>query len=195
MQAKARLVLPPNDAELGLLGTEADRAARNRLQGRWLAGRCAEWVENTVEIAGPTNPFRKAPLFCGTVTGARSKSCSVPFSFSTGGLGLAPGNPLNLIQASETPKESVRLCDWFDEQWSALAADDAAKAGVVGMLRSLAAHCDPLSIYALILRHLFRAQGDELDEEQVVSRPRVFGIRKCGRSSSSSSETCRGRHR
>ena len=173
--AKARLVLPPNDAELGLLGTEADRAARNRLQGRWLAGRCAEWVENTVKIRRANQPVPQGAVVLRNGDGRPQQVVLGSFSFSTGGLGLAPGNPLNLIQASETPEESVRLCDWFDEQWSALAADDAAKAGVVGMLRSLAAHRDPLSIYALILRHLFRAQGDELDEEQVVKS--ATGIR------------------
>ena len=35
--AEARLVLPPEDTELGLFGADGDRAARNRLQGRWLA--------------------------------------------------------------------------------------------------------------------------------------------------------------
>ena len=40
-----RLVLPPEEAELGLFGSDADRAARNRLQGRWLARRCADWIE------------------------------------------------------------------------------------------------------------------------------------------------------
>ena len=97
------------------------------------------------------------------------------FSFSTDGLGLAPGNPLNLIQASETAEESERLCEWFDGQWSALPADDIAKTAVVDLLRSLAAHRDPLSIYALILHHLFRTQGDELDEDQVVKS--ATGIR------------------
>ena len=97
------------------------------------------------------------------------------FSFSTDGLGLAPGNPLNLIQASETAEESERLWQWFDAQWSALAVGDGAKTGVVDLLRSLAAHRDPLSIYALILHHIFRTQGDELDEEQVVNS--ATGIR------------------
>ena len=52
--AKTRLILPPADAELSLFGTEADRAARNRLQGRWLAERCAEWIENAVEVRRAT---------------------------------------------------------------------------------------------------------------------------------------------
>ena len=90
------------------------------------------------------------------------------FSFSTDGLGLAPGNPLNLIQASETPEEADRLGQWFDAQWSALDADPTVKASVVELLRSLAEHRGPLSVYALILHHLFRTQGDQLDEDQVV---------------------------
>ena len=39
--AKARLLAPPDGADLAFLGSEADRAARNRLQARWLARRCA----------------------------------------------------------------------------------------------------------------------------------------------------------
>ena len=45
------------------------------------------------------------------------------FAFSTDGLGLTPGNPLSLIQASETPEEAKLLSQWFDAQWSSLAAD------------------------------------------------------------------------
>ena len=98
------------------------------------------------------------------------------FSFSTDGLGLAPGNPLNLIQASETLEECDRLGQWFDAQWSALDADPTVKASVVELLRSLAEHRGPLSIYALILHHLFRIQGDELDEDRVVRA--ATGIRE-----------------
>ena len=97
------------------------------------------------------------------------------FSFSTDGLGLAPGNPLNLIQASENAEESERLCEWFDAHWAALPPDGSAKTGVVDLLRSLAADRDPLSVYALILYHLLRTQGDELDEDQVVKS--ATGIR------------------
>jgi hypothetical protein len=58
-------------------------------------------------------------------------------SFSTEGLGLTPGNPLSLIQASETPEEARALSQWFDLQWSALAADGEAKASLVEALRCL----------------------------------------------------------
>ena len=164
----ARLVLPPNDTELDLLGSAADRTARNRLQGRWLVARCAAWIEKAVEVRRAKGPIPQGAIVLRNGDGRAQQALLGSFSFSTDGLGLAPGNPLNLIQASETPEECARLGEWFDAQWSALDADPAVKTGVVELLRSLAAHRDPLSVYALILHHLFRAQGDQLDEDQVI---------------------------
>ena len=46
----ARLVLPPDDADLALLGGTADRGRRNQLQLRWLAARCAEWLITNAEV-------------------------------------------------------------------------------------------------------------------------------------------------
>ena len=51
-----QLILPPAETELGLFGSDADRAARNRLQGRWLARRCADWVEQQAEIRRTDRP-------------------------------------------------------------------------------------------------------------------------------------------
>lgn len=48
--AKVRLLLPSNEIDLALLGTGADRGARNRLQTRSLAKRCARWLQDGVEL-------------------------------------------------------------------------------------------------------------------------------------------------
>ena len=173
--AKVRLVLPPDEAELSLFGSDGDRAARNRLQGRWLSSRCADWVEKTADIRRADRPVPQGAVVLRNGDGSPRHAVLGSFSFSTDGLGLAPGNPLNLIQASESSEESERLSNWFDGQWSALADGATAKTALVDLLRSLAAHRDPYSIYALILHHLFRIQGDELDEEQVVKS--ATGIR------------------
>ena len=173
--AHGRLVLPPGDVELGFFGTEGDRSARNRLQGRWLATRCADWVERTVEVRRADRPVPQGAVVLRNGDGSPRQAVLGSFSFSTDGLGLTPGNPLNLIQASETAEECERLCEWFDAQWAALPPDGSAKTVVVELLRSLAAHRDPLSVYALILHHLFRTQGEELDEERVVKS--ATGIR------------------
>lgn len=51
--AAARLVVEM-DVESEFLGGPADRAARNRLDGRWLAGRCADWIEKSVDVRNAT---------------------------------------------------------------------------------------------------------------------------------------------
>lgn len=48
--AGCRLVLPIDGAELSILGTPADRPARNRLQSRWLAKRLLQWVNDKAEV-------------------------------------------------------------------------------------------------------------------------------------------------
>ena len=52
-----RLVLPTTEGtNLNLLGSGADRPFRNRLQTRWLARQCAEWVTKKTELRGaPAN--------------------------------------------------------------------------------------------------------------------------------------------
>ena len=166
--ASARLVLPPDDTELGLFGSGADRPTRNRLQGRWLAKQVADWVEKKVQLRRADRSVPQGAVVLSNGDGRSRQAVLGSFSFSTDGLGLAPGNPLNLIQASETPEEGARLGEWFEGQWSALKSDATAQASVVELLQSLAAHRDPLSIYALILHHLFRSEDDTLDEERVV---------------------------
>lgn len=96
-------------------------------------------------------------------------------SFSTEGLGLAPGNPLGLIQASETPEEGALLSQWFDMLWTSLPVDPSNRAALIDELENLAAHTGPLRVYSLILLHLFRDCGEELDEERIVKS--ATGIR------------------
>src|SRR5436190_1771523 len=48
-----RLVLPTTEGtDLSLLGLEADRPFRNRLQTRWLARQCVEWIQKKTELRG-----------------------------------------------------------------------------------------------------------------------------------------------
>src|SRR6266571_6947905 len=173
--AGCRLLLPPGSAELAVLGSDADRAARNRLTTRWLARRLSQWIGDKTEVR---RALSAVPQGAFVLRDGKARPLQVllgSLAFSTDGLGLTPGNPLSLIQASETPEEANLLSQWFDVQWSSLVADSGAKAALIGDLQSLAAHRDPFLIYTLILHHLFRGRGDELDEDQIVKS--ATGIR------------------
>ncbi|HEY9100221.1 MAG TPA: helicase-related protein [Thiobacillus sp.] len=176
---RVQLVLPPGDAELGFLGVEGDRAARNRLQVRWLANQCAKWIGDKVDLRRAAGPV---PQGAAVIRNGREQPEQVvlgSFAFSTDGLGLTPGNPLSLIQVSESADEAAQLARWFDHQWSALRTHSAdASSGrevLLEALRTIGEHRDPFSLYALILHHLFRDSGDEMDEERIVKS--ATGIR------------------
>lgn len=173
--AKTRLVLPPENSELALLGTIADRAARNRLQTRWLAQCCANWIAGQVELRRASGPVPQSAVVLRNGHSQPQQVILGSLAFSTDGLGITPGNPLSLIQASETSEESILLSGWFDTQWTLLQADPNAKQRFVESLHSLAAHQAPFSIYTLILHHLFGAHGDEWDEDRIVKS--ATGIR------------------
>lgn len=178
---RVQLILPPDNEALELLGTESDRAARNCLQARWLANQCAKWMSEKVDLRRASRSVPQGAAVMRGPGGVPAQVVLGSFAFSTSGFGLTPGNPLNLIQASETAGEAAQLAQWFDQQWSGLqggAATDAKgneSESVLEALQALGEHRDPFTIYALMLHRLFQDSGDEMDEEQIVKS--ATGIR------------------
>ena len=119
---RAQWVVPPDAAALQLLGGPADRAARNQLQARWLAGQCAAWLQRQAELRYAHGPVPQGALVLCQPDGTATQGVLGSLAFSTDGLGLVPGNPLSLIQACETPAEAAQLARWFDQQWAGLPA-------------------------------------------------------------------------
>lgn len=172
---KTRLILPGVEHDLKLFGTEHDRAARNRLQSRWVAKRLAEWIQNKVELRTVAGTVPQGAVVLRDDKAQPKQAVLGSFSFSTDGLGISPSNPLNLIQASETSDECAQLSQWFDTQWSALKSQPEIKAALLESLKSLSDHRDPYSIYVLMLHHMFSGSGEEMDEDRIVKS--ATGIR------------------
>ena len=90
--AKVRLVLPAPGSDLAILGSEAARAARNRLQARWLARCCAEWIENKVDLRLANGPVPQGAVLIRDGEARLRQAILGSFSFSTQGLGTTPGS-------------------------------------------------------------------------------------------------------
>ncbi|AEM46730.1 helicase domain-containing protein [Acidithiobacillus ferrivorans SS3] len=172
---KIQLILPPDDGELEFLGGEGDRAARNRLQARWLAIQCAMWVNDKVELRRALGSVPQGAAVMRDAQATPGQVVLGSFAFSTDGLGLTPGNPLSLIQASESADEASQLARWFDQQWTAMRAQPDTRAALIQALQAMGEHRDPFTLYTLILHHLFRDSGDDMDEERIVKS--ATGIR------------------
>jgi SNF2 family DNA or RNA helicase len=173
--AKARLVLPLEGLEESLLGEPADRASRNLLQAHWLARRCIGWLEEKAELRRATSGVPQGAIVLRDGASRPQQAVLGSLAFSTSGLGLVPGNPLSLIQASESAEESALLSAWFEAQWAHLQASPTDKAAVIETLLTLAAPRAPSLVYALILHCLFGDRDGVLDEERVVKS--ATGIR------------------
>jgi SNF2 family DNA or RNA helicase len=171
---ESRLVLPASFEDLEVLGAAVDRSARNQLQGRWLVAQLAAWMQGPVTVRTAKSKIPQGLLVLSDRSGP-DYALTGAFEFSTEGLGLRPGNPLGLVQGSETPEEARQFGDWFDAQWNGPASGPDGKASLVAALNRLASHRDAYLVYSLVLHHLFAARGDELDEEQVIKS--ATGIR------------------
>lgn len=174
--SQARLVIPPiskaathgNEHEqLGLLGAPADRASRNKLQTAYLARKLTAWLEMKAEVRQSHGQIPQGTLVLRDGQGTAQQAALGSFAFTSEGLGVTPGNPLSLIQASENPAEAQMLSQWFDMQWTALKDQPEAKATLTAAIKELATHRDAASIYTLMLQRLFAANGEGLDEERI----------------------------
>lgn len=172
---RVQLILPPTDEGLDFLGGEGDRASRNRLQSRWLANQCASWLGQAVELRRAKGRVPQGAAVMRALGGTANQAVLGSFSFSTDGLGLTPGNPLSLIQASESEEEAAQLARWLEQQWDTLQGQPDSRATLIEALKDIGKHRSPFAVYALILNHLFGNRGDEMDEDRIVKA--ATGIR------------------
>ena len=182
--ANSRLVVPPQRSQdgaisvheqLGLLGTKADRAARNKLQAPWLARKFSTWLDAKAQVRHASGSIPQGTMVLRDDQGIAQQAVLGSFAFSTEGLGITPGNPLSLIQTSENPAEAHMLSQWFDMQWGALKDQPEAKAALIASVKELSTHRDATSVYTLMLQHLFASNGEGMDEERIVKS--ATGIR------------------
>jgi superfamily II DNA or RNA helicase len=171
-----RIVLPNSGGEeLGLTGSNADRAFRNRLQLRWLARECGTWIRKKAELRIAPGRLPQSILIGGVPESEKQRVITGNCAFTTEGLGITPGNQFGLIQCSEKPEESAVLGSWFTSLWGSLPTSEQQKTAFLSLLQELADSKAPSLVYYLTLFQVFKDMGDELDEERIVKS--ATGIR------------------
>ncbi|MBF0625390.1 MAG: helicase [Magnetococcales bacterium] len=173
---RCRIAFPKaTGMELGLLGSDADRSFRNRLQTHFLAHQCMAWVRQKVDLRTATGQLPQSALVISHPESARQRVITGACPFTTDGLGLTPGNQFSLVQCADDPQEIEVLSAWFKSLWGSLPATPEAKERFLADLQELCDRQAPSLIYYWILYQLFNTLGDQLDEERIVKS--ATGIR------------------
>ena len=169
-----RLVLPaPGQGPMDLLGSEACRPFRNRLQGRWLARLCSDWIKKHGEVRFTPHGLPQSLVLTGP---SDEWGISGACPLTTEGMGVTPGERFGLIHCAETAEEATLLRAWFNSMWSALPATKDSHNRFLQYLQGLVDPTSPSLVYALILHNLLGTLGKALDEEEVVRS--ATGIRE-----------------
>ncbi len=166
--ATARVIAPNGSQHYNLLGSDADRSYRNHLQNQWLAGRLIQWLEEIANFREAGGLVPQSMLVLSDESKTSIFGLLGAFSFTTDGLGITPGNPLGLIQATETEDEAAQLSAWFEQQWEMLPRMNVQDSALLSTLQQISADRAPYAIYALILHNLFKDRDGSLNEEQVI---------------------------
>jgi len=170
-----RLILPAlDDNDLGLTGGTADRAARNRLQVRWLARACGQWLAMKAAVRFASKPLPQGMLVISDSADGRTLAVTGDCSLSSEGLGLAPNESLGITQFTDDEGVVTSFLGWFESVWNTLPHSPSSSS-LFKRLDEIAAHRAPSLVYFQILYQIFRDLGDELDEERIVKS--ATGIR------------------
>jgi hypothetical protein len=90
--SRCRFVLPPEDAELAILGSDVDRPARNRLQAPWLARRMTEWLQSNAEVRRALGPIPQGAFVLRDRNALALQGLLGSLAFSTDGLSTESSN-------------------------------------------------------------------------------------------------------
>ncbi len=127
----------------------------NRLQQKDIARRCAQWIDDKVEIRS----IRQTNLLHGKLyhihDGHREHAILGSSNFTLRGLGLAahPNIELNLIVDSDRDRSELRA--WFESTWSDESLVEDVKQEVLQYLALLYVNHPPEFIYFKTLYHVF----------------------------------------
>lgn len=171
-----RLLIPSDPHnDLSLQGADSDRIYRNRLQTRWLAKNCAEWLTTKVDVQHSPKASTQSALIAIGQDANQNLALTGDCAFTTDGLGVIPGNRFSLVHATENSAECTRIDSWFNEAWASLPPSSEPKQKLLAKLQEFTRQRSPALVYFLTLYYVFRDIAQEFDEDRIVKS--ATGIR------------------
>ena len=172
-KASGRLLIPgfyPADEPFrleSLIGDDADRVFRNRLDAPRVAYDCACWIEQQLSAQSVSRPATHN-LFHITNPDGTELAIHGSSQFTSVGLGLVPGDGYDMNTLSSSPEETSALLEWFEAIWSDSDAARDIKSDLLSQLRDIYGSKSAQQIYFLTLYNLFHDYLGELDEENII---------------------------
>jgi hypothetical protein len=148
-------------------GSSFDRVFRNGLQLRRDARDVVHWLSNA-EVRASRLRLPQSSMLVST-EGGLNLTIAGACHLTSEGLGLAPPDPLGLVQLADQPEEAALLAEWFEEQWRSLGQKADAKEGLKALLGDLAQRHSAATIHRRILRSVFGETGHEPSAEKIVN--------------------------
>ncbi|MPZ51091.1 MAG: helicase, partial [Dehalococcoidia bacterium] len=99
--AACRLILPADGEDLQLFGSEHDRAARNRLQLRWLARSFTQWLAENADLRFAPKALPQGMVVVNGSAGTSNCALVGNCSLSSEGLGLSPSESFGITQFTD----------------------------------------------------------------------------------------------
>ncbi len=138
---------------------------QNKLQQKWIAKECADWIRSKVEIRS----VKQSNLLHGKMyhiaTNGVEEAIIGSSNFTVRGLGLGEtGNNIELNLEVDSNRDRKDLKAWFDELWHDESLVEDVKAEVLQYLEQLYENHSPQFIYYKTLFHIFEkflAQQDD----------------------------------
>jgi SNF2 family DNA or RNA helicase len=165
-----KLLLPHRKADdfyKQMIGSELDRALRNKLNITKIAKDCANWLDKKCYLKELPAPIGQNLYFIEN-TDENNVGIIGSSPFTTEGLGVVATSSHHMNTCFYGKEETESLEEWFGGLWSAGTNSDLIKKNLLEYLRLIYADKTAQQIYFLTLYNIFKDLISDLDEEKII---------------------------
>lgn len=151
-----------------LIGDEYETSMRNKLQQKYIANRCAQWINANTTIRQLKNrALANTNLVHIQKPDNKSFATNGSSPFTSTGLGYSSSPNFYMNMGFTDSENTQALLKWFNQLWGDQSAADV-KESLLDCFETLSKDYPAQLIYFLVLYNLFKEYTSELDEEKII---------------------------